>query len=269
MSSGVPPAFPGTGGPLPLLSRSLWSGLERLFPSSTGALTLFPRGDPETGRPAYWSPELSLLLPPLPGSLHVQSSIPLRAVAVREGADWMIRAPYREIPSAPERILEWRIPGAGGGDQRLLLSDSSRDSRRDLPGSGMFRSQADPVLVPDLFLGPFPSDPSVTMKPETCLLEIRWPAPDPVTPDEGNSPEHPEADRGVPFRLEVRFPGGETAVVGGVYESRKRFLSVSARLSSPSLSGFWNRSFPEMARDLSEVFRIRLEGRSADEGDGS
>lgn len=142
--------------------------------------------------------------------------------------------------------------------------------------SGVFRSGSETVPESEFFYGPFPSDPTIAMKPEASLLEIRWPTQ--TLPVDGkddsrhNPPDEKREERkdgeasGIPFRLEVRFPGGETAVVGGVYDSGRRSLSVSARLSSSALAGFWNRSVPEMTRDLSEVFRIRMEGRLSNPG---
>lgn len=251
----------------PAGSRILWNALQKLFPAASGVLTLVPGRDPLSGGQRFWSPELSLWFPSLPDQTHVPHPLPLKAEVSRKGRDWTVRVRDRGDSTSPERILEWSIPGAGHDDRSAPLTASSSSRDRGSESSGIFRSPSDPVVESEFFHGPFPADPSLTMKPESCLLELRWPGLDPVAHERAGGDEVPAAE-GVPFRLEVRFPGGETAIVGGVYESRTRFLSVSARLSSSDLAGFWNRSLPEISRDLSEVFRIRMEGRPVDEGTG-
>ncbi|MHB8422461.1 MAG: hypothetical protein ACYDAM_06780 [Leptospirales bacterium] len=265
MSSGLPPVSREMGGFPSLPSRTLWAALEQRFPSGTGVLTLLWGRDPHSGAQTLWSPELSLWFPPHSDPPPSPSLLPLKAEALRQERGWTVRIRYREGSASPERMLEWNIPGPPAFAQPSRFPEPSLSWDRDSSISGIFRAPSDPAVASELFHGPFPTDPSLTMKPESCLLELRWPGLDPVSPERGGGEGDP-GEEGVPFRLEIRFPGGETAIVGGVYESRTRFLSVSARLSSSALAGFWDRSLPEIARDLSEVFRIKMEGRSVDEG---
>ncbi|MHB1285258.1 MAG: hypothetical protein ACYCYP_01640 [Leptospirales bacterium] len=272
MSSGIPPVDSGAGGRFPDLSETLWSALERLFPSSPGVLTLFPRTNPETGLQSYWSPDLARILSSPPVHPSLPPSRPVRAEVFREGEVWTVRIPLSEKPVSHEGWLEWEIRPPTPDAVRSARPDPLFSQNHDMMSAGVFRSGSETVPESEFFYGPFPSDPTIAMKPEASLLEIRWPAPVPIDmqDDRFNDPSGEERKdgeaSGIPFRLEVRFPGGETAVIGGVYDSARRTLSVSARLSSSTLAGFWNRSVPEMTRDLSEVFRIRMEGRLSNQG---
>ncbi len=255
----IPPGSGGAGGSFPFFSTSLWEALERLVPSLSGQsppLTLSPREIPGMPSPAFWAQEAHVLLPPPPPELGVLP-VPLTAVLVRKGSEWLVRA--RPSDSREKDVLwEWRFSGKEKPLPAPLPERSASDSFSALSGGhAPFRSETSPPTQgTDLFLGPFPAGPDIGPKPERCDLEIRWPKVSDTEPETG------KAGRGglFPFRLEIRYPDGETAVVGGVYDSKSRSLSLTSRMSTDRLADFWFSRQESLSSDLFSVFGIRFPG---------
>lgn len=213
--------------------------------------------------PAFWANEVHVLLPPPPPEVRVPP-VPLSAVLVRKGSEWLVRASPSD-PSKKDVVWEWRFSGKEKSLPPPSPESPVRDSFSALSGgNATARSdQTPPPQGTDLFRGPFPAGPDIGPKPERCDLEIRWPKVSQREQTKG------EAGAGglFPFRLEIRYPGGETATVGGVYDSGRRSLSLTSRMSSDRLADFWFSRQESLSSDLFSVFGIRYPG-GPDPGEG-
>lgn len=265
----VPPASGGNGQFPPFLSKALWDALERLIPSGPGpsaALTLSPRPLPGSDAPAFWAEEIRVLLPPPPPEFRVPP-VPLTAVVLRSGTEWIVRAgPHPDSSGAREKhtVWEWRFPGRETivpvpKDAPEFAKDTFHALSRGRVSDGMDA----PLRDTDLFQGPYPSGPGIGPKPELCEIEVRWPSSD----GSGGEGAGASAESLFPFRIEVRYPGGETAAVGGVYDAGRKSLSVSSRTSPGPLADFWRSAQPGLAADLFAAFGIRCPG-GGDPGSG-
>ena len=254
-----PGAFPFRTDPF----RSLVSRLEGISPpSGVLLLTLLARPHPQDGLVRYWSSDLNVWLPPLPQNRDSPRENILHVLASRTETEWLIRTIGSDARPGSSGEILWKFPlaqteerVAGSAEKpegTTLLSDRS---------PSLFSSRPEGSLSPAEEAGPLPAGMSGAFLPERCWFDIRWP----------DSPGDPQEDKkgvgrtspssAVPFRLEVAFSGGQSIVLGGVYEPDVRSISLSARSSSGPILSRWEQMRPEVAQDLSRVLNIRLDNR--------
>ena len=259
------PAGPGSSHPRTDLFQSLVSRLESLSENSAPLpLIFFARPHPRSGEVLYWSSDLDAWLPPLPPHSTPSRDTPLHVLVTRTGTEWVIHRRASDAGQDYVGDILWRLPaavekGAKSGSQDAP-ERANQSPDRTAPffsarPSGNFLSVEVPGPLPDGLSGPF--------LPESCWLDIRWP----VSPEIPGEEERPDEKSlrppvlPVPFRLEVRFSGGRSIVLGGVYESSGRRMSLHARSSDAPILSRWEKMRPDVSRDLSEVLDIRLDER--------
>lgn len=263
------PSVPAPPDPL----RTIWSVLARMAGDRNAiTLNLVARPHPETGEIRYWSPELNVLFPPIPAGSPLGGAPFLKAVATRSPSGWIIRG---KLPDAPEKspdVLLWQAPLM---QEKTVVDKSAGNMERipsvfpeDRPGS--FLSRPDNAGRFTEVSGPIPPEIPAGSRPERCWLDIRWPAatwPEEERTEEKRSAISPRERGSVPFRLELKFEGGRSVVVGGVYEPSPRTLSLSVRTGDDGIRANWGKMQKDLSRDLAEVLSIRLSGTPGQSGE--